>query len=85
MQAAAHTLAFSLAKNTQRTYGNNFDFFLGFCERQRLSPFLDGVNKRQDEATLIQYVMYEWDVHQNSYAAIRLKLSSIRSAMMEEG
>jgi hypothetical protein len=30
VQAAAHTLAFSLAKNTQRTYGGNFDFFLGF-------------------------------------------------------
>ena len=85
VQAAAHTLAFSLAKNTQRAYGGNFNFFLGFCERQGLSPFLDGVNKRLDEATLIQYVMYEWDVHQNTYATIRLKLSAIRSAMMEEG
>ena len=85
VQAAAHTLAFSLAKNTQRAYGVNFNFFLGFCERQSLSPFLDGVNKRADEATLIQYVMYEWDVHRNSYATIRLKLSAIRSAMMEEG
>ena len=83
--AAAQTLAFSLSKNTQRAYGGNFNFFLGFCERQALSPFLDGTNKRQDEATLIQYVMYEWDVHRNAYATIRLKLSAIRSAMMEEG
>ena len=83
--AAAQTLAFSLSKNTQRAYGGNFNFFLGFCERQALSPFLDGINRRQDEATLIQYVMYEWDVHRNAYATIRLKLSAIRSAMMEEG
>ena len=84
-QAAAQTLAFSLSKNTQRAYGGNFNLFLGFCERQNLSPFLDGTNKRTDEATLIQYAMYEWDVHKNKYATIKLKLAAIRPAMMEEG
>jgi len=83
--AAAQTLAFSLSKNTQRAYGGNFNFFLGFCQRQNLSPFLDGTNKRSDEATLIQYIMYEWDVHKNKYATIKLKLAAVRSAMMEEG
>ena len=84
-QAAARALAFSLSKNTQRAYGGNFSFFLGFCQRQNLSPFLDGTNKRTDEATLIQYVMYEWDVHKNKYATIKLKLVAIRSGMMEGG
>jgi hypothetical protein len=84
-QAAARALAFSLSKNTQRAYGGNFSFFLGFCQRQSLSPFLDGTNKRTDEATLIQYVMYEWDVHKNKYATLKLKLAAIRSGMMEEG
>jgi hypothetical protein len=46
---------------------------------------LDGTNKRTDEATLIQYIMYEWDVHKNKYATIKLKLAAIRSGMMEEG
>ena len=85
VQAAAQSLAFSLSKNTQRAYGGNFNLFLGFCKRQNLSPFLDGTNKRTDEATLIQYTMYEWDVHKNKYATIKLKLAAIRSAMMEEG
>ena len=85
VQAAAQTLAFSLSKNTQRAYGGNFNLFLGFCQRQNLSPFLDGTNKRMDEATLIQYVMYEWDVHKSKYATIKLKLAAVRSAMMEEG
>ena len=85
VQAAAQSLAFSLSKNTRRAYGGNFNLFLGFCKRQNLSPFLDGTNKRTDEATLIQYTMYEWEVHKNKYATIKLKLAAIRSAMMEEG
>ena len=86
-QAAARALTFSLSKNTQplRAYGGNFSFFLGCCQRQNLSPFLVGTNKRTDEATLIQYAMCEWDVHKNKYATIKLKLAAIRSGMMEEG
>ena len=46
---------------------------------------MEPINKRTDEATLIQYAMYEWDVHKNKYATIKLKMAAIRSAMMEEG
>ena len=53
----------SMATNTRRAYGNNLKFFLGFCERQHLSPILVGSDKRGEEARLIEYVMYEYEVH----------------------
>jgi len=84
-QAAALTLVNSMSKNTRRTYDGNFKLWLGFCERQNLSPILDGSDKRGEEARLIEYVMYEFDVHRNKYSTIKVKLSAIRAAMMDEG
>jgi hypothetical protein len=77
-KVAALTLAHSLAKNTRRTYDGNFRFFLDFCERQGLSPILDGSDKRGEEARLIEYVMYEYEIHGNKYSTLKLKLSVIR-------
>ena len=84
-QVAALTLAHSLAKNTRQKYNDNFRFFLDFCERQQVSPILDGSDRRREEATLIEYILYEYDIHGNKYSTLKLKLSAIRSAMMEEG
>jgi len=84
-KAAAETLVNSMAPNTRKTYGDNLKFFLGFCERQHLSPILDGSDKRGEEARLIQYVMYEYAVHGNKYSTIKIKLYAIRAATMDEG
>jgi len=84
-RAAAETLMNSMATNTRKTYGNNLKFFLGFCERQHLSPILDGSDKRGEEARLIEYVMYEYEVHRNKYSTIKVKLYAIRAATMDEG
>ncbi len=35
-----------------------------------------------DEATLIQYVMYEWDVHKNKYATFMLKFAAVGSCIL---
>ena len=85
VQAAARTLACSLSKNTTRTYDNEFTLFLRFCERQWVSPVLDGRNKREDEETLISFIHYEFDYHGNKYATLKGKLYSIRSHLMAEG
>ena len=84
-RAAAETLVNSMAPNTRKTYGDNLKFFLGFCERQSLSPILDGSDKRGEEARLIEYVMYEYAVHGNKYSTIKIKLYAIRAATMDEG
>jgi len=84
-KAAAETLVNSIAPNTRKTYGDNLKFFLGFCERQNLSPILDGSDKRGEEARLIEYVMYEYAVHGNKYSTIKIKLYAIRAATMDEG
>jgi hypothetical protein len=83
--AAAETLLNSMATNTRNTYGNNLKFFLGFCERQHLSPLLDGSDKRGEEARLIEYVIYEYEVHRSKYNTIKVKLYAIRAATMDEG
>lgn len=85
VQASARTLSHSLSKNTNRTYANNFALFLGFCERQNLSPVLNGWDKRKDEDTLIAFILYEFEIHRNKYSTLKIKLSAIRAAMMEEG
>ena len=85
IQAAARTLAHSLSQNTNRTYANNFELFLGFCVRQNLSPVLNGWDKRKDEDTLIAFILYEFEIHGNKYSTLKIKLSAIRAAMMEEG
>ena len=85
IQAAARTLAHSMSQNTNRTYANNFELFLGFCQRQNLSPVLNGWDKRKDEDTLIAFILYEFEIHGNKYSTLKLKLSAIRAAMMEEG
>ena len=85
VQAAARTLAHSLSQNTNRTYANNFELFLGFCVRQNLSPVLNGWDKRKDEDTLIAFILYEFEIHGNKYSTLKVKLSAIRAAMMEEG
>jgi hypothetical protein len=84
-RAAAETLVNSIAPNTRKTYGDNLKFFLSFCERQQLSPILDGSDKRGEEARLIEYVMYEYAVHGNKYSTIKIKLYAIRAATMDEG
>ena len=84
-KAAAETLVNSIAPNTRKTYGDNLKFFLGFCERQNMSPILDGSDKRGEEARLIEYVMYEYAVHGNKYSTIKIKLYAIRAATMDEG
>ena len=49
-QTSVWTLAHSMANNTRsRTYDKNLPFWLSYCERQNLSPVLDGQNKREDE------------------------------------
>ena len=73
-------LFYKLKANDCAAAWTNRSSFLGFCERQNLSPFFNGTNKRLDEATLIQYAMYEWDTHKNKYEAIKLKLAAVRSA-----
>ena len=83
--AAARTLAESMAKNTTRTYAGNFDLFLGFCDRQNLSPVLNSIDKRKDEATLIAWMMYEFEIQRNKYGTLKGKLSAVRAAMMSEG
>ena len=83
--AAARTLAESMAKNTTRTYAGNFDLFLGFCDRQNLSPVLNSIDKRKDEATLIAWIMYEFEIQGNKYGTLKGKLSAVRAAMMSEG
>ena len=83
--AAAKTLAESMAKNTTRTYAGNFDLFLGFCDRQNLSPVLNGDDKRKDEATLIAWIMYEFEIQGNKYQTLKVKLSAVRAAMLSEG
>ena len=85
IQAAARTLAHSLSQNTNRTYASNFELFLGFCVRQNLSPVLNGWDKRKDEDTLIAFILYEFEIHGNKYSTLKVKLSAIRAAMMEEG
>ena len=54
---------------------------------QHLSHILDGSDKRGEEARLIKYIMYEYmyEIQGNRYSTQKLKLSSVRSAMMEEG
>ena len=84
-KAAAETLVNNIAPNTRKIYGDNLKFFLGFCERQHLSPILDGSDKRGEEARLIEYVMYEYAVHGNKYSTIKIKLYAIRAATMDEG
>ena len=71
--------------NSRQTYDDNAKFFFRFCDRQHLSPVLDGSDKRSDEARLIEYVMYEYEIQGNKYSTIKLKLSAICNAMMEEG
>ena len=85
IQASARTLSHSLSQNTNRTYANNFALFLSFCERQNLSPVLNGWDKRKDEDTLIAFILYEFEIHRNKYSTLKIKLSAIRAAMMEEG
>ena len=85
VQASARTLSHSLSQNTNRTYASNFALFLGFCERQNLSPVLNGWDKRKDEDTLIAFILYEFEIHGNKYSTLKIKLSAIRAAMMEEG
>ena len=60
VQASARALSHSLSQNTNRTSANNFALFLGFCERQNLSPVLNGWDKRKDEDTLIAFILYEF-------------------------
>ena len=74
-----------MAQNSRRKYEDNVKFFFQFCERQHLSPVLDGSDKRREEALLIEYVMYEYEIQHNKYSTIKLKLSAVSNAMMEEG
>jgi len=78
IQAKAHLDARALGVNTAPAYEANWKLFLEFCDDHGYDPELKGKDSRADEQLLINYVDFEFMVHNNRFGTIRNKLSAIR-------
>jgi len=78
IQAKAHLDARALGINTAPAYEANWKLFLEFCEDHGYDPELKGKDFKADEQLLINYVDFEFMVHNNKFGTIRNKLSAIR-------